>query len=311
MRTSAGYLFMGIYKKPPFEWAQQLESLIQKGLVIDEPAHSCFKLVSYQRFSGYLAAFYLPERNSFRDDTTFERAWELYEFDRELRLLVLDAIERIEVAFRTALSETMSMEYSSHWFLQAELFKNPERYKLFIKKAKEASRDPHDAELRRYYARYSQPDYPPSWLLFEKLSFGVCTNLFRNLKHVKDRRAVSKWFGYHPTVLASWIESIRYTRNLCAHHARLWNRWFVSAPILTLTAHNGSPNPSMFLPNSQIENVKTTFKAQAAVMYCLLEALVPGNEWQRRLFMLFEKYPQTEFDKMGFDKDWRHDNFWQ
>jgi len=99
----------------------------------------------------------------------------LYVFDRELRVHILDAIERIEVAFRAAISNTMSLDYGPHWYLDERHFgkryggKAQQTYdhaKLLrgIDKADSVS-------LRHYRKTYTDPIYPPSWMMIESLSF--------------------------------------------------------------------------------------------------------------------------------------------
>ena len=210
MRTSAGYFFMD-YEKPSLTWPEHLVTLKQQGLVVSPSDYHYLPLISFHRLSSYFGVFYQSNQTKFDIGTTFTKVWQLYEFDRELRLLVSDAVERIEVAFRTALSETMSSQYGSHWFMQPHLFKNHIVYQRFIEKARQACQDNHDEELKHYYSRYDSPAFPPSWILVEKLSFGTCSNLFRNLQSVKDRKQISQVWGYHPTLIASWIDALRYT----------------------------------------------------------------------------------------------------
>ncbi len=297
MRTSAGYLFMDVYQKPPLDWTDQVALLRQKGLFIESRDTYLLRTVSFHRLSPYLAIFYLPNIDKFKQNVSFTAVWQLYEFDRELRLLVSDAIERIEVAFRTALSENMSMKYGSHWFENETLFKQTGTYQRLMEKVRQVCLYERDEEIQRYYSRYHKPNYPPSWILFEKLSFGTCSNLFRNIKTTLDRRMVSDVFGYHPTIFASWIDALRYTRNLCAHHARLWNRWFVTAPILPSNSSNS-------------EFFKRHFIAQAMIMHSLLLGILPESDWDERLFSLFQKYPEVPFECMGFQHNWEEDRFW-
>lgn len=296
MRTSAGYLFMD-YKKSSRSWPEHLSTLEKQGLILSSSDPHYFSLVSFHRLSPYFAVFYLLNDSQFTQNTTFAEIWQLYEFDRGLRLLLSDAIERIEVAFRTTLSESMCNEYGAHWFMQEALFKNAAAHQRFLKKAAEVCQDKRDEELKHYYSRYHNPHLPPSWVLIEKLSFGTCSNLFRSLKFTQDKKKISQLFGYHPTLIASWIDAVRYTRNLCAHHARVWNRWFVTIPIL----------PQPFI---EYKNQERRFIAQALIIVTLLNKLLPHNNWKEQLFALFERYPNTPFTQMGFSKDWKEDKFW-
>ena len=105
---------MGEYKKPWLTFEEQADLLIvERGLVADRDdliAH--LANVGYYRLSGYWFIFKRkPEADKegekderFVEGTTFDQIWKLYTFDRQFRLIVLDAIERVEVYFRTQLA---------------------------------------------------------------------------------------------------------------------------------------------------------------------------------------------------------------
>src|SRR6266508_2779501 len=89
------------YPKQALTFEQQADLLISRGLIADRNLLiNRLRSVNYYRFSGYL----YPFRNSddtFHSGTTFEKVWRHYTFDRRLRVIVMDAIERVEVAVRT------------------------------------------------------------------------------------------------------------------------------------------------------------------------------------------------------------------
>lgn len=119
MRTTTGYFFMANkkYLKPALSISQQLDFLIAQGLRVNnhEQAIQALSTVSYYRFSSYLLCYKHPHEQSkprqFRENATFEEIWQLYQFDRELRQLVSDAIEKIEIAFRAALTNVTSIKF--------------------------------------------------------------------------------------------------------------------------------------------------------------------------------------------------------
>src|SRR3990167_2917394 len=117
------------YTKPTLTISQQMEFLVSQGLqIVDrELAYHALSTVSYYRFSSYLLPFKLPHQNSsprqFKKNVTFAQVWQLYQFDRELRLLVADAIEKIEVAFRAALINVTSKHFHPFWYVERVYFK--------------------------------------------------------------------------------------------------------------------------------------------------------------------------------------------
>lgn len=92
------------FTKPTKTFAEQVELLVSRGMEIDDPerAERYLSHLNYYR----LAAYWLPceqghPTHRFRPGTRFNSVLEHYIFDRELRLLVMDAIERLEVSLRT------------------------------------------------------------------------------------------------------------------------------------------------------------------------------------------------------------------
>lgn len=317
MRTKTGYLFMDKTKKhftkKSLSTDEQIEILSKRGLIISDrdSAFRYLSTVSYYRLSAYFKPFqiYGDHDHHFKPNITFDRVWQIYVFDRELRLHISDALERIEIALRTALSDMMSIKYGNLWYVSKKPFcerwlssknkKGISPHKYFKNEVDEICRDKKEEFIAHYFERYDDPKYPPSWMLMECLSFGKITSLFRNLATLQDKKLISNIFGYHPRVIESTLEPLRYTRNLCAHHSRIWNRWFLYAP-KHLNAFGSFSSPS------------NSFHMQAFIIYKLNESISPNSEWRERLHQLFNKYSDyVPFNLMGFLPNWESDPFWK
>lgn len=300
MRTTAGYfVFMKLeYNKPALSLDDLLQLVTSKNIVINDPQNAiqCLKTVSYHRLLPYLECLF---RNpSHFESCSFDAAWELYCFDRELRLLMNDAIERIEVAFRTSLSETMSYKYSPYWFFNKELFNDSQKYNGFMEQINSACKDKHNFYIQEYYSKYEYPIYPPSWIIFECLSFGACISVFSNIKQLKDRKMICEIFNEHPTTMQSWLYAMRYVRNICAHHSRVWNRWFVVSPALA------------FILGKTFDKQNTCY-AQIFILARLLKHISPENSWKQKLNQLLIKHTKLPIHEMGFATNWENDKFWE
>lgn len=90
------------YTKPPKSFQEQLQQLKDRNLTIEDDAKALSILanISYYRLSAYFLP-YQTQKDWFDDGTTFKQIIDTYSFDRELRLLVFDCTERLEVAIRT------------------------------------------------------------------------------------------------------------------------------------------------------------------------------------------------------------------
>jgi len=92
------------FNKPHLTLEEQLTLLETRSLIVQDRKRAKHFLghLNYYRLSGYWFPFkQSPTINQFRPNTSFEDVLNLYIFDRELRLLVIDAIERIEVSVRS------------------------------------------------------------------------------------------------------------------------------------------------------------------------------------------------------------------
>lgn len=289
------------FRKPALTINQQLELFKKRNLPTENiaPIKQCLETISYYRLSGYCKIFQNTD-HSFKANTNFQQIMELYTFDQELRLLVLKAIEKIEIAFRTAISNYMSVMYTPLWYKNATLFKSSIFHKKFMAQVDSICKDNKEVFLKHYFAHYLE-EYPPSWMITECISFGTSTLIFRDLKSMHAKKEIAKVLGYHPTLIASWMEPICYTRNLCAHHSRLWNRWFVLTPQIPLK------NKEFVKISARINN---TFYAQALVIILLLKHVTIDSLWHQELFALLQKYPAVPKQEMGFDNNWEQDPLW-
>lgn len=118
------------YLKPHLSLSQQAALLQQRGLVGDTSLLILrLKDVGYYRFSAYLHPFRIRRPNGQIEDnyipgTTLDKVWAHYLFDRKLRLLMMDAIERIEVALRSRIAYHHTEGQSPFAYAQQTYFPN-------------------------------------------------------------------------------------------------------------------------------------------------------------------------------------------
>tara|TARA_R110002124_G_scaffold209983_2_gene376519 strand:+ start:560 stop:1507 length:948 start_codon:yes stop_codon:yes gene_type:complete len=310
------------YNKTPLSFQDQISLLKQRDLVVDnEP-----KVIDYlQEISYYrLSAYFLPyqkTKDKFNPNTNFKQIIETYSFDRELRLLVFDCIERIEVAIRTQMVYGMATHYNdSHWQDNQNLFITPYYNKIgnlvdpysdfqsIISKAKTA-RTP-EVFIKHYIDHYNKPSNPPSWMCLELLTMGELSHLYRGLKNNSDKKRIANFFDVHPTVFESWLHTLTYVRNICAHHSRLWNRDLAIEPEKLL-------KPVGNWVSKPFENNKRMFYFICVLKYLITRAN-PGNSLKDKLQNLFKKYPMVPIQYIGIPSDgkgnaldWENEPIWK
>lgn len=93
------------YTKVPQSNTDLAILLQNRGLVADSTKLlRILETVGYYRFTGYLHPFRMPNSDAYRPNTTLETVWDIYMFDRHLRLMAMDALARIEIAVRAIIT---------------------------------------------------------------------------------------------------------------------------------------------------------------------------------------------------------------
>ncbi len=303
------------YSKSALIYADQLQLLKKRGLIVENEAKALHLLeaISYYRLSGYWYPMLADKQNhKFKQGSSFETAFNIYKFDRELRLLVLRELEKIEVAIRAKMIYVLSHKHGAFWYTDSSNFSKPEKHKETLSKIEvEISRSDEDF-IQAFYKNYSDP-LPPCWMTLEVSSFGILSSLYSNLIPGKDKREIANYFGLTDKVLASWLHSIVYLRNLCAHHSRLWNREMRIQPIIPRSSRKPFisqltytfPETGMSLPL----NNKAYF-ILSMIIY-LMNTINPKHSVHQRFKNLLKKYPNIDTKAMGFPDGWQSEPLWR
>lgn len=329
---------MKSFQKPAIGIPAQLALLKQRGLSIQDEAkaHSFLEAVSFFRLTPYMRPFQEPDdaNHAFRAGSRLRDLTRLYDFDRRLRLLVMDAIERIEVAARAAISNHMGPAHGAHWYLSRQLFHESYRHQELLEsigsKQNRARLDHHrecrrietsnasparkqqlmklrakESYARHYALTYDIPDLMPAWAAMEEITFGDLSHLFKGLARDADRKAISRLLDLPAPLLQSWLHTLTTLRNICAHHARLWNRELGIRP--ELPKKITFPWPEFLQRPGQHARIFTVM----CILSLLMRRVSPHTSWDRRLHELLSKFPETDLRAMGFPLNWQQDPFWQ
>ncbi len=298
------------YDKTPHTIEEQIKLLEKRGLSIDDKDLALHYLshVSYYRMAGYWWPMQEDkEKHIFKKESKFSDVVHLYNFDRELKLLIFDVIEKIEISLRTKLIYHLSHEFDPWWFENTSLFNDSQALIKTLFTMQEEVERSKETFMKTHKKKYKNDGrFPPAWKTLELTSFGALSKLYGNLKNtIKSKDTIAKEFGaVNHTYLPSWLQSIAQIRNVCAHHARLWNRNLPSTVKLL-------PDP----PNNWIKDVPKQHEfPKLYVHLCLMKYLVnvvaPENTFAERLFKLFEKYPNVDPNALGMKENWNKEPLW-
>ena len=267
------------YTKPPLSINEQIDLLVSRGMVVPDPARAARYLshISYFRLRGYWIPFEKQGKgfdHAFRDGTSFDAVLDLYVFDRKFRLLVLEAIERVEVSFRAYFANELGIRYGSHFYLDAAFLRNVSIHNRLIESLRVEIDRSKETFIEHYRKTYDQPPLPPIWAASEVMSFGQLSTWFKNIKARSDRNLIAKIYGIDETVLQSFMHHLTFIRNITAHHGRLWNlRMTITMTIpkrpATLDAML-NPKAERYVGNTVI------------VLGYLLKLISPGTSWPEK-----------------------------
>ena len=311
------------YDKPPLGLDDLVDRLAARGLVIPDSdrARRYLQHIGYYRLSPYTIPFQQGRPDHvFRDGTAFDDVLDLYVFDRALRLLVMDALERVEVAVRAALTDHMSTTYENpHWYVEGRHFRNSGTHarllEIVSRSCDDRLRGTPDAEddllvhrsaLEHYLTTYGSPELPPSWLMVETLTIGQLTSAYRNLSLRADRTAVARSIGVTAAVLESWMLTYVRVRNICAHHGRLWNVGLGVYPAIPTSTAVSWLEGDRALP----ERSRKRLYPVLVSLQALLNSVSPRSSWARRLSELLSTRPPMNLAGMGVPDGWSDDGFW-
>ena len=324
-----------IYSKPALSFDAQADLLLSRGLIgITKPdLVTRLKVVNCYRLSGYLHPFRQRDAagnvlDNFVPGTTFTQVWRRYNFDRRLRIILLDAIERIEVAVRTRLVYHFVAAYGPfghldpknlpHFkrrgFLQKCLrhlksvftlngLTKDEHAHWLTKMKQETNRAKGEAFVQHFFQTYGDThDMLPLWMACELMT---CDSLLRFAGAVENdvlKKAAAD-FAFPDQQLLSWSKAIFALRNSCAHHSRVWNRVFGAKP--SIPGRNKNPDwhvtPGFALDRAGL---------MLTVCHFWLGKVSSTTLWKQRLFALFDEYNDIPLADMGIPPTWRTHPLW-
>lgn len=311
--------------KPALGLTELLTRLEQRGLQVAdrERALRYLRHIGYYRFSPYVIAFREDvEEERLRPGTAFDEVLALYVFDRRLRLHVMDALERVEVAVRASVTDHMSTTYDDpFWYGDPAHFADQTRHRRLlelVRRTASARLDGaaenetgylrHTSALEHYLTTYGEPELPPSWLMIETLTMGQLTSLSHNLRRRADRTAIARRLGLNEPVLMSWLTTYVRVRNVCAHHGRLWNLGLGVYPVLPRS--RAVPWLEDRGALSEHPDRRKRLYPVLVSLQSVMSTISPGSSWGTRLYELMDEHPRVPLRAMGFFDNWHRDPFW-
>lgn len=317
------------YSKEPLRLEDQAQRLLDRGVVADKSELiRRLQAVNYYRLSGYLYHYRSSDGENFLSDTTLEMIWRRYNFDRRLRILLLDAIERIEVAVRTRFVYYFVLEHGAFGHLKKVNLPNLKMRKhgsglhqklIWLIRFKRWAPCPHtewltklrneksrssEAFVKNFTRKYGDThEHLPLWMACElmtcettmQFAYGMDKGIFKK---------VAADFDFADEQLRSWIKAVFALRNLCAHHARLLNRVIGVKPAIPAKKREPLWRQEPLFDYDRVGILLT-------ICFIWLRKITPTTQWKQRMLDLFDDYPDISSTDLGMPMEWQNHPLWQ
>lgn len=267
--------------------------------------------VGYYRLSG----FWFPAREFVRDQhgqvtlcsvtqkplrqdafmagASFDSAFNLYLFDKKLRQLMLDAIERIEIHMRSIVAHEVG--YHNPLAYLDPSFINPKQTTNWQDRRGKQRNTWNEWQTRQTeqinrsredcieWHRQNQKAMP-FWVVVEAWDFGILSKYFEILKGSHQNRIAARLGVHNAKVLKDWLQEINTLRNRSAHHTRIWNQ-VASNPVPVL------PTDAYFQGLALDQNALSRLYGLISVIWFLLRQIGPGSQWLHQVANVIDTKP--------------------
>lgn len=275
--------------KKPKTFKEQIQILKSRNLTIDndEEAICILKKINYYRLSAYMLTH--KTKDGIYDGISIQDVYSLYQFDKELRNLILPMLENIEIAFRAHISYLIAHKYGALGYKDGHNFKNGKYHIGMLRNFDEEIHRSDEIFVTHYKSEYD--GVFPIWVVIEVTSFGVLSKMYNNLLD-KDKDEIAKeYYNTKGEFVRTWLHSLSNIRNKCAHYGRLYNK------NLTIT-------PKLFKADRKKGIKNNTIFANIYIMGRLSR---DKSEWEHfitKLAAIIEQYDVVDLKYLGFPSNW-------
>jgi abortive infection bacteriophage resistance protein len=294
------------YTKPALSISKQIEMLKNRGLKIsdDKWAEKLLEDISYFRIVAYLRPMEADHTaHKFKPNSSLEKAYELYSFDKKLRILVFTAIQTIEISLRSRIIHHFSIGTTPFWFFDESLCNDKHNYLDNMYALERELNRSKDDFIKEHKIKYGSNSFPPAWKILELASFGCLTKLFFNFKSTRIKKRIARSYGVpQHVILESWMKNLCAIRNVCAHHGRLWNRVIPIKPLLP------DRMSKAWIKNTAIS--QTRLYAGLCCIQFWLNSIEPENTFKQDFKALLAAHHNVDPAAIGFPANWEKEPLW-
>ena len=294
------------YNKPYKSAKDLVQLLLTRGLIINDfsRAENYIHHIGYYRLSAYMWPHleHPKKKHIYKNNKTFQNILDLYKFDKKLRLLIFNEIEKIEIAVRSSIVNNACEIFNDpYWITEARYFVYQDKFAKTISLIDKELEHSKEDFIIHFKNKYSN-QYPPAWILAEILPLGIIMNIYYNLKNIPVKKKIAKEFGLQVKPFESWMSIVTLTRNACCHHSRVWNKQntMLAMEPIHIT------RPWITLPTDRLR-----IYFNLCIIKWFLDCISPNNTLKNKICKLLADYPCIDISAMGFSADWLKEELWK
>ena len=202
-----------------------IKYLISKNVVVNNERDAINKIEKYTYYSvinSYKNNF-KDSNNNYLPNVTFDEIFALYEFDKNLKYIILKYALEIETVIKSLMANQISKVYGLKDYLNINNL--DDRAPLQIKENivnRINDEIDHNYNVHSAVTHYKDTyGYIPPFVLTKILTFGVASSYYGLLKQT-DRQAIAKYFKISDKLLKQILKNLTSIRNIAAHSDRLF-----------------------------------------------------------------------------------------
>jgi abortive infection bacteriophage resistance protein len=207
---------------------QQIEILRERGMNFDmeiEKVKEILLDIGYYRLGFYWNPFEIDPNHNFISGTKFSDVVALYYLDFDLRRLLTNYLNRIEINFRTKLVYLMSNQYPNTptWFISSHIVSASyiRDFDIIVYNQKFIN---NNKPIKKHHQKYINDRYAPAWKTIEFFTFGNIFTLYNSLILEADKKCIVKEYDINRLdTFVKLVSVLVFARNSCAHGTALFD----------------------------------------------------------------------------------------
>ena len=164
-----------------------------------------------------MTAYFLPFKQSdesYDSGTDFDTVYQIYEFDRKMRLILFSAIEEIEIFLRSTLAYYHASKYDALGYLDNKNYYPKHKHHEFLSRINtEIEKRKKEPFVKHHIDKYGGNF--PIWVMIELFPFGALSHFYSDMQISDQKHIARTFFKTHQKALRSWLICCTDLRNFC------------------------------------------------------------------------------------------------